>query len=159
MAVRPPRIDLTPGMACRPLRGTDGPLVAAMHNALLDQKWSPRDAAEILSMQGAFGFLAGAGGQPLGFAVGLGLAGHGEVLAIAVTPAARRQGCGHRLLTATMAEMDRRGAWPVTLEVAVDNLAARAFYAATGFHPAGRRIGYYRRAGDPVDALVLKRSR
>ena len=52
----------------------------------------------------------------------------------------------------------RRGAATAFLEVAEPNLAARALYARSGFHEAGRRRGYYRDpAGRAVDALVLSK--
>ena len=49
-----------------------------------------------------------------------------------------------------------RGATRVFLEVAEDNLAARALYERTGFVEAGRRPGYYAAAdGGRRDALLL----
>jgi ribosomal-protein-alanine N-acetyltransferase len=44
------------------------------------------------------------------------------------------------------------GAARMLLEVAEDNAAARALYAAAGFAPAGRRPRYY---PDGRDALLL----
>ena len=45
------------------------------------------------------------------------------------------------------------------LEVAEDNRAARALYAAAGFASVGRRPAYYARPGaaDAVAALILRR--
>jgi ribosomal-protein-alanine N-acetyltransferase len=43
------------------------------------------------------------------------------------------------------------------LEVAVDNVAARNLYAAAGFATVAVRLGYYRRAGGPVDAVAMRR--
>ncbi len=48
------------------------------------------------------------------------------------------------------------GAQTLWLEVAEDNAAARALYAAAGFEEAGRRRRYYPRANGPVDALTLR---
>jgi ribosomal-protein-alanine N-acetyltransferase len=43
------------------------------------------------------------------------------------------------------------------LEVAADNEAALALYAALGFSPAGRRFRYYERSHGPrVDAIILR---
>src|SRR5206468_3188918 len=55
-------------------------------------------------------------------------------------------------------EARRRSAECVVLEVAVDNIAALALYAARGFIPAGRRGNYYRRVGHSADALGLRLS-
>jgi ribosomal-protein-alanine N-acetyltransferase len=55
-------------------------------------------------------------------------------------------------------EAARRGARRIYLEVAEDNAAARALYAAEGFEPIGRRRGYYaRREGPAVDAITMRR--
>ena len=47
------------------------------------------------------------------------------------------------------------GAQSLWLEVAQDNAAALALYAAVGFEVIGRRPAYYRRAKGAVDALTL----
>ena len=44
------------------------------------------------------------------------------------------------------------------LEVAVDNDAAMALYGAAGFAEVARRRGYYRRDGNAVDAIVMRRN-
>src|SRR5579875_563301 len=63
-------------------------------------------------------------------------------------PARRRHG---------PADRRRRGGAPaLVLEVAVDNKAAAALYAAHGFVAIGRRADYYRRGRRLVDALVLR---
>ncbi|HET8995878.1 MAG TPA: ribosomal-protein-alanine acetyltransferase, partial [Acetobacteraceae bacterium] len=51
------------------------------------------------------------------------------------------------------AEAHHRGAATLTLEVAVDNAAARRLYESTGFTQVGRRKRYY---ADGSDALVLQ---
>ena len=86
------------------------------------------------------------------------MAGEAEILTIAVDPAARRQGIATRLLATFLAEARARNAESVFLEVATDNAAARALYAAAGFRTAGVRRDYYLTPqGHRVDALVLRR--
>ncbi|QPH52633.1 GNAT family N-acetyltransferase [Pontivivens ytuae] len=81
-----------------------------------------------------------------------------ELLTIAVAPEARGQGRATGLLADMMAELARRGARFLFLEVAADNAAARALYASASFTLSGQRKGYYRRGdGRRVDALVLSR--
>ncbi|MFN3938430.1 MAG: GNAT family N-acetyltransferase, partial [Gemmobacter sp.] len=72
---------------------------------------------------------------------------------------ARRQGVGARLLAAFEAGAAARGAARVHLEVAADNLAARALYDRAGWHLTGRRQGYFRRPGGPAaDALLMAKA-
>ena len=86
------------------------------------------------------------------------VADEAEVLTLAVDPAARRQGIGRGLLTRFHREARRQGATEAFLEVAADNLSARALYGAMGYHQAGTRRCYYRQDGAAaVDALVLRR--
>lgn len=75
-----------------------------------------------------------------------------EILTLAVRPESRRRGAGRGLLVAAMQAATAAGASRMLLEVAEDNAAARALYAATGFAPVGRRPRYY---PDGRDAMVL----
>ena len=94
--------------------------------------------------------------MPAGFAFALDLRGECEILSLGVLPERRREGLGMALLDSVCVEARRRSAECVVLEVAVDNIAALALYAARGFIPAGRRGNYYRRVGHSADALVLR---
>lgn len=96
--------------------------------------------------------------RPEGFALGRVAGPEAELLTLAVEPAARRRGIGAALVAAFEAESAARGASEALLEVATTNAPARALYARLGYAQAGRRAGYYRRAGaPPIDALVLVR--
>jgi ribosomal-protein-alanine N-acetyltransferase len=74
---------------------------------------------------------------------------------IAVRRDHQRRGVGRGLLTALLAEADRRGARTILLEVAVDNKPAQLLYARYGFDPDGVRRGYYQPSN--TDALVMRR--
>jgi [ribosomal protein S18]-alanine N-acetyltransferase len=95
---------------------------------------------------------------PGGFAVGRIAADEAELLTLAVTPEARRQGVGRRLLAAFEAEAKARGARCVLLEVAETNQAARGLYAGAGYASAGYRRDYYGPAEAAIGALVLKKA-
>lgn len=98
-------------------------------------------------------------GDSRGFALGRVIAGESELLTIAVCPEFQQQGFGRRLLEAYHAEAQKLGAETCFLEVAVDNKPAICLYESTGYAPAGRRRGYYKRAnGSAVDALIFARS-
>ena len=86
-------------------------------------------------------------------------ADEGEILTLAVTPAARRRGCATALMGAVFGLCAGKGIERLFLEVAEDNVAARALYGALGFTQAGCRNAYYTRPGGiAADALILTRS-
>lgn len=146
-----------------PLTPFQAEVAAELHAAAFvphqERPWSAGELGDLLSLPGAFGWLAvGAPESPFGFIV-CRLAGEtAELLTLAVLPAHQGQGVGRRLLGAGLAEAKRLGAAEMILEVAEDNRAARALYAALGFAEVGRRRGYYRRSEGTVDALVLARA-
>lgn len=75
-----------------------------------------------------------------------------HITTMAVAEHARRRGVATRLLVELLREARARGAASATLEVRVDNSAARALYAGFGFRPVGIRPRYY---DDAVDALIM----
>lgn len=126
--------------------------MAAIHAAAFPPRdaWGP-DAIQLqLALPGVAGWVHDAGGMILARVA----ADEMEVLTLAVAPAARRRGLGRALLAAAQAWGAAQGAAVAFLEVAEDNTAARALYAAAGFVAAGRRPRYY---ANGADALVLRR--
>lgn len=129
--------------------------LAALHAACftVPRPWGAGEFAELLARPETFLLH-----EPAGFLLGRALAGEAELLTLAVAPGARRTGTGRRLVAQFLAEAAARGAETAFLEVAEDNRAALALYAAAGFAPAGRRRRYYRRQdGSTLDALVMTR--
>lgn len=140
----------------RPAASLSVPL-SLLHQACFpEDPWEPRAMSEVLGMAGLFGRIAWAGEEPVGFVLALGLGDECEILSIGVAAARRRAGIGSALLDAVCCAARGFGASSVVLEVAADNLAARALYAGCGFAQAGRRRNYYRRGGQSVDALILR---
>lgn len=91
----------------------------------------------------------------LGFVALRTMADEGEILNVAVAPAARRSGVGRALVRHALASAAAAGAFSVFLEVRPSNAAALTLYRSFGFVEVGRRHRYYRA---PVeDALVLRR--
>ncbi|MGQ9366268.1 GNAT family N-acetyltransferase [Azospirillum sp. ST 5-10] len=147
----------------RPAGPFDAAVVAALQQLCFpEEPWSDGFVATLLGQPGTFGRLAvggtAAAPNPLGFVLARVAAEDGEILAIGVPPARRRAGLGRRLLDEALAEMQRLGATAVFLEVAEDNMAARALYTDAGFFAVGRRPGYYRRPDGRATALVLRHS-
>ena len=135
----------------QPAAPAQAPALAAIHAACFSEReaWGAAAIGLQLAMPGAFGFVAGDAGMILARIA----ADEAEVLTLAVLPEARRHGGGRALLAAVMAEARRRGAASLTLEVAIDNIAARTLYERADFTQIGRRNRYY---ADGADALVLR---
>lgn len=79
-----------------------------------------------------------------------------EIIAVAVTPARRRQGAGRALMESALARSAERGADRCFLEVRESNGAARALYASLGFTVVRTVKSYYRRPTE--NAVVMSRA-
>ncbi|MDZ4362056.1 GNAT family N-acetyltransferase, partial [Brevundimonas sp.] len=113
--------------------------------------WTQADFAVLLGQPGVFVL-----GDTDGFVLIRVVVDEAEILTLAVRPAARRLGLGLRLIQASAALASGMGATQLLLEVAQDNLPARALYDRAGFEAAGRRPRYYARTdGAAEDALIL----
>lgn len=132
--------------------------MAAHHALSFPDPWSVDSFARMLAMPGTYGYIAAAGEDVAGFILMRALGGEAEILTIAVDPAHRRKSIGRILLEEAIREARTRGVTDMFLEVAQNNDAALALYAACGFTQMGRRVGYYRQADRAVDALTLRRS-
>jgi len=125
--------------------------LAALHAEAFDTPWDAASLTALLASPGVF-----AVEQPDGFILIRVVADEAEILTLAVRPAARRSGLGGRLVEAAVVRAAALGAERMFLEVAEDNVAARALYARAGFREAGRRRSYYARSdGSREDALIL----
>jgi ribosomal-protein-alanine N-acetyltransferase len=147
------RIELLARPATRSLAV---PLSRLHHAAFPDDPWDPRAILAIAGLAGFFGFVAWEDVEPAGLAFAFGVGDEYEIAALGVVPAWRRTGIGTALLAGLCDEIRRRGGRSIVLEVAADNGAAQALYAAFGFVRIGRRRDYYRRPGRRVDAEVLR---
>lgn len=79
----------------------------------------------------------------------------GDIMTVAVVPAAQGAGVGHRLLAELTRRARHSGIRSLLLEVRADNAAARKLYERNGFDVINVRRRYYQ-PGD-VDALVMRR--
>ncbi|WP_136648707.1 GNAT family N-acetyltransferase [Paracoccus aeridis] len=123
--------------------------LAALHARCFThpRPWSADEIAAIASLPGAFLLV-----RPRAFLIGRTAADEAELLTLAVDPGARRQGLGRALVQEFDAVAAMRGAARGFLEVASDNAAAQALYAAAGWARTGRRRGYY---APGIDALTM----
>lgn len=76
----------------------------------------------------------------------------GQIITIDVLPEARRTGLGSKLLSAAEARLIEAGCTYVSLETAVDNLAALKFYKKHGYTTLKVLPDYYL---DSIDALLM----
>jgi len=89
----------------------------------------------------------------LGYAILQRIDPEAEVINIAVAKDARRQGIGHRLLEALLADAKEQGIEAIHLEVRAGNTAAIALYKSQGFQPIGLRKNYYQTPRE--DAILM----
>ena len=120
--------------------------------------WSQQQYAQLFQASGGVSerlvlVITEANGQSLlGFLVARRVVSEWELENIVVSPAARRQGLGLRLLNALLTLAREAPATSVFLEVRESNAAAQALYQRAGFRETGRRKSYY--TNPPEDAVL-----
>ena len=129
--------------------------LAATHAAAFqtDRPWSADEFAELLKGPGVW-----LTGDPDSFVLGRIALDEAEILTLATTPSLQRQGKAREMLAEFEQSAADKGAKTAFLEVAQDNNAACALYAAAGYATGGKRLKYYaRQDGSRVDALILRK--
>lgn len=112
--------------------------------------WSRETIASSLEEERTFVLVAVESGVICGYGVAWALGDEGDIMHIAVAPAARRRGIGTHLLKELLGACVKHGATKVLLEVSVGNHAARNLYERLGFVEVGLRRRYYRDGEDAV---------
>ena len=139
-------------------------VMSAAFDPAFGEAWNRRQLEDALLLGNCHYELIGEAGDAPGqgaAATGFFLSRHGyeeeELLLFAITPTARRQGLGSRLLERFIAAAVARGASSLFLEMRQDNPAEQV-YRRYGFVPVGRRANYYRTAdGMQLDAITFVR--
>jgi len=131
---------------------THAAILEAVHTGATSPAWSRRAFATLLAQPGVAGWIALAGGTPVGLLLARAAADEAEILTLAVLPENRRRGIARELLAALKGWAANQRIRRLFLEVGEDNTAARALYAAAGFETVGRRSDYY---GPGLHALTL----
>jgi ribosomal-protein-alanine N-acetyltransferase len=144
-------------LSLSPVPALGAEALAGLHRACFpEDPWDPTALVGIVGMAGFFGRLAWQGDTPVAFALALDLGRECEILSLGTLPQHRRAGVARALLAEICAEARRRRATGAVLEVAIDNIAARALYLGFGFTTVGSRPKYYRRGGCLIDAVILR---
>lgn len=115
--------------------------------------WSASEFAALMTSPGVI-----LSGDATAFVVGRVTVDEAEVLTLATDPAHQRRGLARTALATFEAQARAARAKTVFLEVAEDNHAAIALYAAASYVQVGRRPGYYAtQTGNRVAALILQK--
>ena len=129
--------------------------VAAIEASAFTDPWSPEQlAAELENPVARVWVAEGSEGTLLGHISVWIIPDEMEILDVAVSPAARRQGTGRALVQHAIQAARTADCRTAFLEVRRSNVAALALYEGLGFHPVAIRAGYYRAGNE--DALVLR---
>ena len=115
--------------------------------------WSERVFADDLAESGHIWWVAHDEGELIGYAGAVMVAGDAQISNVAVAEGRRREGIAGRLLARVTYDGQMLGATVSSLEVDVDNAAARSLYERLGYREIGRRPNYY---GAGHDALIME---
>ncbi len=139
-------------MTIRPLVEADLTRVVQIERAAFTDPWSRRAFEELMAQpQLRAVALDAPDGRLAGYALYSLVAGEGEILNLAVDPAARRRGYGRLLLETVLEALRAAGASAVYLEVRQSNAAAIQLYTGAGFRRLSLRKKYY---SNPVEHAV-----
>ena len=133
-------------------------LMATLHAACFDDAWSTQEFQDLLILPTVFGFVVQSMDEIGGFILCQATSDECEILTIGVLSQWRRQGLADRMLQGLVIKVQEIGARKIFLEVAADNVAAKALYQAEGFKEVGRRSGYYPGLKGRIDALILAKT-
>lgn len=122
--------------------------LATIHASAFPEVWGETAFADLLAQPGVFALATDAG-----FILCRAVADEAEIVTLAVSPAARRQGQARALIAAARELLGSLGVVSFFLEVARGNDAARALYDGLGFEAVGLRKAYY---ADGSDAVVMR---
>ena len=133
----------------------DIPALARLHQICFADGWSEASLRDTLSSPGVLALAAERDGSIRAFIILRAVADEAEILTLCTAPHWRRRALGGKLVAAAQELLRTQNIVLFHLEVADDNAAARALYAAHGFAETGRRKGYYARPNTPACDAVL----
>jgi ribosomal-protein-alanine N-acetyltransferase len=146
------------GCAIRPARLEDvGAVLAIERDLATAPHWAKAEYLRIVQREGALRRCLLVGeedGEMVGFAVGVVVAGVGELESVAVRASRQGRGFGPQLVRAVLGWCKAEGAAEVELEVRAASTGPQRVYLRLGFVVVGRRPAYY---SDPADDAVLMR--
>ena len=139
----------------RRLTAADAKEMASIHAESFERSWDALEMAVHTQRDLCFG--VDNSGRLAAFIILSQAVDQAEILTLATSKSARRQGLARGLLEFAATHLQETGAGELFLEVAEDNPAATALYESVGFQPIGRRPGYYRRPQGRVAAITFSK--
>lgn len=132
--------------------------MSELHDSLFHRGWEMNECLSLITQPSVFGFYARylTANNMLGFCLVRVSVDEAEVLSIASDRKVQQNGLGWRLMRASIAEAQARGAQKLFLEVDAANEPALRLYRKLGFEQVGLRKAYYDKGDAPrSNALVL----
>ncbi|WP_159638022.1 ribosomal protein S18-alanine N-acetyltransferase [Erysipelothrix anatis] len=126
--------------------------IVGIDEKALNNHWSLQTYHDAINNDNYWFFISEEKALINGFVIVLNLDTEAEILQIAVLPQQQRQGIGTLLLRRIEQEMQYRGS--MFLEVASNNVSARALYSNLGFEDIAVRHNYY---DDGTAAHILRK--
>lgn len=140
------------------LRAEDAGRMSRLHMDCFADPWSAMSFRGMLLDPSVLSLGVELEGELAAFIVSQTVAGEADILTVATAPMHRRKGLGTTLIGALASRLGERGIDRITLDVAEDNMPARALYREQGFAEDGRRPRYYTSGRDvPADAILMSR--
>jgi ribosomal-protein-alanine N-acetyltransferase len=130
-------------MSIRKMNSADIPAVLKIQGELAFQDWNERQYEQEIKAPYTYSVVYETEGNIVGYAVFHLLGADSELLSIAVSESAQRNGIGSKLLLAGLSQLDLDKSDCCFLEVRENNLKARRFYERHGFTLFGIRKKYY----------------
>ena len=141
------------------LRPDDAGRVAMLHAAGFSDPWSPSAFRDLLKESTSLGLGIEQHGGLVGFVLVQIVAGEADILTITTAPELKRTGIATQLMQGLLSRLGERAIARITLDVAEDNMPARALYDRLGFTRDGRRPNYYTTGRDiPAAAILMSRN-
>jgi [ribosomal protein S18]-alanine N-acetyltransferase len=135
----------------------DATELANLHAQALPPGWSAADLAAFCRDKHKIVLKAASGGRLPGFTVLQFAADEAEILTLAVSEEARRQGMASLMLRTAIESCERKLISRLYLEVAEGNGPAIKLYAKAGFSIIARRENYYQLSRSaPETALIMR---
>ncbi len=131
------------------------PWVVSLEETTFQDPWGPLGNHEhLFGLQADSNYNSGANSYAYARWCAIPIAEEAELLRIAVTPQARRQGLARKLLEISEAFLAGEGINTFYLEVRTSNRPARALYESMGWKLQRTRKAYYR---DGEDAVIYQK--
>ena len=148
----------------RTMTEDDIPRVAELEKMIFTDPWSEKVYRETFKITGVE-YIVAVDDEKSGKACIIGasgvrnIAGTGEITNVMVMPEYRGMGIGKRMMESLIERGKHLGAEELTLEVRINNTAARKMYETLGFVCEGIRPGFYRNPAEDAAIYWLRKDK